>query len=480
MLGGMEERCPAASGWSRALRRFEWWASRRRRPRLSGISNISRAGAPLGSPDASLGSLDALRQLLISRGAPAEADDDSLLRIARAPDHKLAVTLLSARAAAGQSLRPHEQAELAANQHRIDRYREVWSVVSGTAPDACVVKGSSIAGHYPAGLLRAAGDMDVVCPAAQLWAAARELVNVGWQVSAFSIFPARTSVSRAHPPGAGPAGNPGTPEIIIELSQPSDTEIEEPYAVELRTVEVATSILRPATRLAKPLPPVAGSVLALVAERWERPFRTRDVYDLAVLCDHLDPAERVRLSTALTATGLWPEMRELSSLLRRSGLRAVPDLPDSRKSAWRARAARLAGSAVRWSHPVRVLGYLSMTTTDTDRGALADWLSRVVHERIGAWWLLKLGLPLFAVPLPSAPAGDSLAVPDRPGPPAAASTPDAVRLVRLGTHLVALTPVGQFLMTAGSCQETWLTEAAYGTSAIGGAGNRSSGTGATG
>jgi hypothetical protein len=113
-----------------------------------------------------------------------------------------------------------------------------------------------------------------------------------------------------------------------------------------------------------------------------------------------------------------------------------------------------------------------MTTTDTDRGALADRLSRVVHERIGAWRLLRLGLPLFAVPLPSAPADGSLAVPDWPGPTAAApdwpgptaaaSTPDAVRLVRLGTHLVALTPVGQFLMTAGSCQETWLTEAADG------------------
>ncbi len=351
------------------------------------------------------------------------------------------MTLLSARAAAGRSLRPHEQAELAANQHRIGRYREAWSVVSRAAPDACVVKGSSIAQHYPPGLLRAAGDMDVVCPAAQLWAAARELVNAGWQVSAFSIFPARAS--------GGEAASGG--EVIIELSQPSDTEIEEPYGVELRTVEVATSILRPVTRLAEPLPPVAGSVLALVAERWERPFRTRDVYDLAVLCDHLDPAERVRLAAALTTTGLWPEMRELSSLLRRSGLRTPPDLPDSRKSAWRARAARLAASAVRWSHPVRVLGYLSITTTDTDRGALADRLSRVVHERIGAWSLLRLGLPLFAVPLPAA----------------AASTPDAVRLVRLGTHLVALTPVGQFLMTAGSCQQTWLTEAADGLAAHG-------------
>lgn len=392
-----------------------------------------------------LGRPEALRQLLISRGAPAEADDESFQRLARSPDHKLAVTLLSAEAAAGRPLRPRESAELAANRHRIGCYRKAWSIVSGAAPDAYVVKGSSIAAHYPPNLLRAAGDMDVICPAAQLWLAARELIKVGWQFSAFTIFPARAPASRPEQ-----VGDAGELEILIELSQPSDTEIEEPYAVELRTVEVATSILRPAERLKEPLPPIAGSVLALVAERWERPFRTRDVYDLAVLCDQLDSAERTRLCAALTATGLWPEMRELASLLRRSGLRPAADLPDSRRSAWRARAARLAGSAVRWSHPVRVLGYLSLTTVDTDRGELADRLARVVHERIGAWRLLRLGVPLFAVPLPLTPADDSLA----------ASTPDAIRLVRLGAHLVALTPVGQFLMTAGSCPETWLAEAA--------------------
>ena len=388
---------------------------------------------PLGRPEA-------LRQLLISRGAPAAGDDESFLRIARAPDHKLAVTLLSAEAAAGRPLRSAELTELAANRHRIDCYGKAWSVVSGAAPDAYIVKGSSIGAYYPPDLLRAAGDMDVICPAAQLWSAARDLINVGWQVSGFTIFPAWASASRAA----------GGLEILIELSQPSDTEIEEPYAVELRTVEVATSILRPAQRLTEPLPAVAGNILALVAERWERPFRTRDVYDLAVLCDHLDPAERTRLCAALTATGLWPEMRELGSQLGRSGLRPAPDLPGSRRLAWRARAARLAGSAVRWSHPVRVLGYLSLTTTDTDRGALADRLASVVHERIGAWRLLRLGLPLFAVPLPSTQASDS----------PASSTPDAVRLVRFGSHLVALTLVGQFLMTAGSCPETWLAEAA--------------------
>lgn len=396
----------------------------------------------------SLGSPDAFRQLLISAGAPADA---SFLEIARAPEHKLATTVLSAEAAAGRPLRPAEQAELDANRHRISRYTETWSVVSDAAPDACVVKGSSIAAHYPDGLLRAAGDMDVICPASQVWPAARALIKAGWQVSTFTIFPTSASAYTVSP---GQVRDARDLDILVELSQPSDTEIEEEYAVELRTVEVATSILKPARRLPEPLPGVAGSVLALVAERWERPFRTRDVYDLAVLCDHLDPAQTARLCTALTATGLWPEMLELSSLLDRSGLRPAPDLPNARRLARRASAARLAGSAIRWSNPVRVLGYLSMTTADTDRGALADRLAAVVHERIGTWRLLRLGLPLFGVPIPPALTGGL-------------ATADAFRLVRISAHLVALTPAGPFLMTAGSCPESWLAEAGSGLREVG-------------
>lgn len=191
------------------------------------------------------------------------------------------------------------------------------------------------------------------------------------------------------------------PEIIIELSQPSDTEIEEPDAVELRTVEVATSILRPATWLAEPLPPVAGSVLALVAERWEGPFRTRDV------C----PAGRV--SGSLVASGARTGIPVNNHNGHRSRCACRPAVKGRARADRRMVAAKAGAAAVR------------------DAAALR-------------------------------PAGDSLAVPDRPVPAAAASPPDAVRLVRLGTHLVALTPVGQFLMTARSCQETWLTEAADG------------------
>jgi len=422
---------------------------------------MPRLAVPLGSPDA-------LRQLLASRGIGA-ADDESLLRIARAPEHKLAVTMLSGWEAAGRSLRPEQRAELSDNRRRIDRYRSTWTVITGAAPGAHLVKGAMIAAHYPPGLLRAAGDMDVICPADQLWRAARALAAQGWQLGAFTIVRARVgSVS-----GSDPDDAVGQPEISIELNQPSDSaDIDEAYGVELRTVDVATSLRMSAWRLSgAPMPPVAASILALAAERWERPFRSRDIYDLAVLCDHLDEAERTSLSAALTITGLWPEMRELSGLLRRSGLRPEPRLPGGRRAAWRARAVRLARMPARWSHPLRILGYLTIATVDTDRGALADRLSRVVHERIGTWRLLRLGLPLFAVPLPAVPPdpgspGDEPSA-ERPSGataelPDGEREPDQMRLVRRGSHLVALTPIGSFLMVAGSCQESWLEEAAAG------------------
>lgn len=387
----------------------------------------------------SLGEPDALRELLISRGVPATADDDALLRWARDPKHKLGVTLLSAWQACGRTLPADQLGELDDNRRRIERYRGTWKVVTEQAPDARLVKGTVIAAHYPPGLLRGAGDLDVICPAAQLWRAASVLIGQGWELGAFAVLNAR--IPRL---GRGQEVPRWQPQISVALYQPSDTSIKDPYEVELRTVDVATSLRLPAWRLAGvPLPPIAASVLALAAERWERPFRSRDVYDLAVLSDHLGEAELAGLRTALTITGLWPEYRELAGLLRRSGLRQPPELAGEQIAALRARLVRAARTAARWSHPVRVLGYLISVTVDKDRGKLADWVAQIVHERIGTRRLLRLGLPLFTVPL-TAPAADG----------------DEMRLVQRGPHLVAVTPAGSFLLVAGSCQEAWLDEAA--------------------
>lgn len=381
----------------------------------------------------------ALRQLLVSRGVPADADDAAVLRAARTARHKLHITVLSARESAGQPLSPEQQAELAAYQDRVKQYRATWSIISDTAPHAQVVKGWTIGDLYPPGVLRSAGDLDVVCPPGELWAAARALIENGWEVEAITLFP------------AGPGADldvSGWCHVLVDVVRPGDSDfIEDPYEVELRTADVATSTRVPARRLGDaPLPPAAASVLALAAERWERPFRTRDIYDLLILSGQLDRAALDALNGALTATMLWPQMRELCRLLRRSGLGPPPDQPGSRRAAWRSRAARLRRSVTLWSHPLRVTGLLATSTVDADRGALADRLAHAVQRRIGTWRLLRLGLPLFAVPLPAEPAR-------------ATGEANGLTVERRGPHLVALTPVGSFLLVAGSCPETWLEEA---------------------
>jgi hypothetical protein len=385
---------------------------------------------------ADLDQLSALRQLLVSRGLPADADDEALLTAAGSARHKLHITVLSARESAGQPLTTAQQAELAAYRDRQKVYRAAWSTVQDAAPHAQVVKGWTIGDHYPAGTLRSAGDLDVVCPLAELWRAARALQDEGWEVEAFTLFPAQ--------PGSD-LDVSGWCHVLMELMRPADSGyIDEAYGVELRTADVATSIRVPAWRPdGGPLPETTANVLALAAERWERPFRTRDIYDLAILAGLMDQAALEALSRALAQTMLWPAYRELSRLLSDSGLGQPPALPGSSRAAWRARAARLRQATVLWAHPLRAIGLFATSTVDADRGALPDRLAQGVQRRIGSWRLLRLGLPLFAVPL-AEPAAE----------PASGLT-----LEHRGRLLLARTPVGSFLLVAGSCPEEWLEEA---------------------
>ncbi len=317
-------------------------------------------------------------------------------------------------------------------------------MISSAAPAAEVVKGWTIADRYPPGLLRSAGDLDVVCPAGQLWVAVQALLAAGWEFGAFTIFPER--------PGSVTLTTGW--HVLVEVVQPADSPyFAEFYGVELRTADVATSAYRPALRLADVRQaPVAANILALAAERWERPARTRDVYDLAVLSDDLDQAQARALRSGLAATGLGPELLELVALLRRSGLaqaqagadRIAACLPAGTGGAW-ASARRLARWARVWANPVRAAGLVAMSTVDADRGAVADRLAQLAARRTGCWRLLRAGLPLFAVPLDDvtgSPGGDS-----------------GVTLIRRGPHLVASTPIGRFLMAAASVPQAWLDEA---------------------
>lgn len=380
--------------------------------------------------------ISTVRQLL---GVPADASQDAVLAAARGERHKLAGTLLSLRAAEGGPLTDAEAAELKRARERIARYADVWSRLTRDIPGLLVVKGMAIAALYPPGVLRSAGDLDVICPGhEEFWAAARQLADTGWELAAFTILPAQ--------PGERVA-----PHLFAEFREDAGDDAE-PHAVGLVTAEIFTDLRRPAWRLPRPIgSPLAATTLTLVAERWERAFRTRDLLDLTLLLTELDGTGLAELRSGLDLTGLWPEWCEAMDRIARLGWSTAVALPGARSAARRERALRAGRAVRRWCAPVRLLAGLAQAGAEDasgPRAALCDAASDLVHLRLGTRRLLAAGVPLFGVPLDEVP--DAAEVAD---------TAPELTLTTVGRHLVARTPLGSFLMAAGAVREEWLDEA---------------------
>src|SRR5213078_2053465 len=95
---------------------------------------------------------------------------------------KLLPTLASAWVAAGRSVGPALDEEIVEHVRRAGRYALVAERLCARDPDVVVLKGETIARHYPAGWVRRTGDLDVVVPGADASACvAAELLASGWQ-----------------------------------------------------------------------------------------------------------------------------------------------------------------------------------------------------------------------------------------------------------------------------------------------------------
>jgi hypothetical protein len=359
----------------------------------------------------------------------ATSDREALLTKARSEGHKLAATLLSLLDLAGDPLSAEQRAELSVLRERSTFYGEVWKTLHALAPDAFILKGPVIGALYPAGVLRSASDLDVVCPTeAGLWACATHLQDQGWEVEALTVWRARTGDDLAH-------------HVLAELMRPGPADdADTPYAVGLVTAEIVTDTHGPAVQLARPTPTPAASAVALLAERWERPFRSRDLLDLALLLAELDATGLAALRDGLTRAALWPAWREALREIHRLGLPLPAGLPEAGATARRVALARRARRIGAWIHPVRLPALIAQAGTDREDSHLVlDAASEVVHRWIGVHRVLAARLPAFAVPLG--------------GPQADVSR---LRLVRAGRRLVARTPVGDFLLAGGAVREEWL------------------------
>lgn len=309
----------------------------------------------------------------------AGADDDALLAAARGPRQKMAALLASARVREQRPMPDSWHAFLDAQRRRVDLYARTVDLVRDDVPGVRVVKGASIASHYPHGLLRGAGDVDLWCPTPDdRWAAARRLRGAGWYVTALTVFARGTA-----------------PEEVLVSLRTDALGGDHPPGLTLATTHVATNPWAPPVRL-PPSSPRVIDLACVVAEQWEQGVRTRDILDQHLLTRAFTADEHRALDVALAHAG----MRHLHVRLRAAAAAHLDDARPSRSGGARTDAARQAARVVRHHlRPARVVARALAPTVDVDRGRVLDLVADRFHAHGGTARAMRAGRPAFGVPV---------------------------------------------------------------------------------
>ena len=273
--------------------------------------------------------------------------------------------------------------ELRRARARAGRYAELHAAVA--AVPVRVVKGPSLAGHYPPGAIRPVGDLDlVVTGEAQLWQAARILCEQGGELAELTLL---RHDERTH-------------TVLAVLWPSPDPLMDEELRVELSTAAFTGDLGAVPVRPELPADPLLADLLSVAEERFQRDFHAKDAVDLLVLLSHLDTKAVV---AAAEAFHLAPELSALAELLRANA--GHPQLEPL--------TAALAVPA-------------AAETTRRDEFGPGGQQPEGVVARLAA------SLPVWGMPLPTRPPGQ-----------------DQFRLQEYAGALVARTPLGDFLLTDG-------------------------------
>lgn len=331
-----------------------------------------------------------------------------------------AATVLSAWQASGSELSPMLLLELDMARTRVGYYRSVDATLTSKVPDLIPVSGLELADLYPSGLTRNMIDLDYVAEAeSDLWQASDLLIRDGWELdtATFCYFD-------------------GSPQIMVSLTRQHEDPYQLPYGVEIATYYAAGNhgAISPLMHLrAQWRLPAVKNILMLLYERYEQPYRARDLLDAALLFGSLGGDQLAVLHDAVVTLGLGVEYRELVELTGRAGLGPLPAWPGTLVATTALRARRLAHGAGYFLRPLAGTGrQLQRRMMTGELGHTEEIAWDAVQRRLAVPQAISGGLLAFGLPL------------DCPAPQVTSAV-----LYRRGKLAWADTPIGRFLLTLG-------------------------------
>jgi hypothetical protein len=342
------------------------------------------------------------------------------LALLRQSQPSLVATVLSAWEAEGRELSQALRAELAAKRARVEYYRSVGATLMSKVPGLTSVKGLEILDLYPAGWTRQLNDLDLVAASeADLWLACEQLIVDGWEIdtATFCYFA-------------------GAVQVLASMRRPSDDPYDIPYGIELTTYCALGNFgaISPlATLPEKWRVSAIKNIIMLLYERYEQPFRARDLIDVVLLHDALRGGELAELHRAVASLRLGVEYGELRALVDQAGLGPLPGWPARQLAPAATQARRLARGASYFLRPVAGTGrqlQRRMITGKLGRAGSRGW--DLVQDHLPVPAAMSGGLLAFGLPLAGQPPGVPHTVLHRRGDLAWADTPVARFLLTIG------------------------------------------------
>lgn len=348
------------------------------------------------------------------------ADVAEIVEIARKTEPTFCATLFSAWQAEGMNLSPALREELAAINRRVELYREVAANLRAKVPSLTTIKGLEVAALYPPGLVRYMNDLDFITfSEPDLWRAVGLLIADGWSADTATV-----------------SYLGGTLRVMISMRMPAEDPFRLAYGVELASYYtlgnsggIPPIIQMPPQWLN---PPVKNTIM-LLHERYEQPFRVRDVVDAALLHRSMREADRRAVHAAVKSLGLALAYSELIKLVNDAGLGPLPRLPGGSLTVARARATRLARGASFFARPLAGTGrHLQRRLIAAKRGRAETVVWEMVERRLHPATAIRAGLLGFGLPITGPNPNMTKAV-----------------LRQRGKHAWVDTPAGRFLLTLG-------------------------------